>query len=96
MGLLSCIEIISQPSVLPVIQSNMIELNIEIDRHFIKEKVESGLISTSYVSSCNQLANVLTKTSYYTISGINRQAGNGRYPLISLRGSVEDFLDLYC
>ncbi|KAK6120480.1 hypothetical protein DH2020_045773 [Rehmannia glutinosa] len=35
--------------------------HIEIDGHFIKEKLESGLICTPYVSSGNQFADVLTK-----------------------------------
>jgi hypothetical protein len=35
--------------------------HIEIDRHFIKEKLESGLICTPYVSTHGQLADVLTK-----------------------------------
>lgn len=35
--------------------------HIEIDRHFIKEKLESGLISTPYTPSKDQLADVLTK-----------------------------------
>ncbi|PNX61308.1 putative copia-type protein, partial [Trifolium pratense] len=35
--------------------------HIEVDRHFIKEKLDSGLICTSFVSSQNQLADVLTK-----------------------------------
>ena len=35
--------------------------HIEIDRHFIKEKLESGLICTPYVSTHYQLADVLTK-----------------------------------
>ncbi|GAV70211.1 hypothetical protein CFOL_v3_13709, partial [Cephalotus follicularis] len=35
--------------------------HIEIDRHFIKEKLEEGLICISYVSSGSQLADVLTK-----------------------------------
>ncbi|GAV76356.1 hypothetical protein CFOL_v3_19831, partial [Cephalotus follicularis] len=35
--------------------------HIEIDRYFIKEKVEKGLICISYVSSGSQLADVLTK-----------------------------------
>lgn len=34
---------------------------IEVDRHFIKEKLDSGLICTPYVTSGNQLADVLTK-----------------------------------
>lgn len=35
--------------------------HIEINRHFIKEKLESGLISTPYTPSKDLLANVLTK-----------------------------------
>ena len=35
--------------------------HIEVDRHFIKEKLDSGLICTPYVSTKGQLANVLTK-----------------------------------
>jgi hypothetical protein len=35
--------------------------HIEIDRHFIKEKLESGLICTPYVSTHGQLVDVLTK-----------------------------------
>ena len=35
--------------------------HVEIDRHFIKEKLEEGLVCMSYVPSGNQLADVLTK-----------------------------------
>ena len=35
--------------------------HIEVDRHFIKEKLDSGLICTSYVSSQDNLADILTK-----------------------------------
>lgn len=35
--------------------------HIEIDRHFIKEKIEEGLICMSYIPSGDQLADVLTK-----------------------------------
>ena len=35
--------------------------HVEVDRHFIKEKLESGLICTPYISTENQLADVLTK-----------------------------------
>ena len=35
--------------------------HVEIDRHFIKEKLESGLICTPFVPSEDQLAYVLTK-----------------------------------
>ena len=35
--------------------------HIEINRHFIKERLDSGLICTPYVSIGNQLANVFAK-----------------------------------
>ena len=35
--------------------------HVEVDRHFIKEKLESGLICTPFVSTEGQLADVLTK-----------------------------------
>ncbi|CAA7410693.1 unnamed protein product [Spirodela intermedia] len=35
--------------------------HIEVGRHFIKEKLESGMFCTEYVSSTNQLADILTK-----------------------------------
>ena len=35
--------------------------HVQIDRHFIKEKLEAGLICIPFVPSKNQLANVLTK-----------------------------------
>jgi len=41
--------------------------HIEVDRHFIKEKLDSGLICTPYVSTQSQLADILTKG----LNGIN-------------------------
>lgn len=35
--------------------------HIEIDRHFIKEKLDGGVIELPYVRSEDQLADVLTK-----------------------------------
>ena len=35
--------------------------HIEIDRHFIKEKLDNGLITIPYVSSDNQWAGIFTK-----------------------------------
>ena len=34
---------------------------IEVDRHFVKEKLEEGLVCMSYVPSDHQLADILTK-----------------------------------
>jgi len=39
----------------------MIELkHIEVDKHFIKEKLDGGMISTPYGSTQGQLADILT------------------------------------
>ena len=35
--------------------------HVEVDRHFIKEKLESGVIRFQFVKSEDQLANILTK-----------------------------------
>ena len=35
--------------------------HVEVNKHFIKEKLDRGLIYTPYVSTGGQLANVLTK-----------------------------------
>ena len=35
--------------------------HVEIDRHFIKEKLENGLIEIPHVRSEDQLADILTK-----------------------------------
>ena len=35
--------------------------HVEIDRHFIKEKIDHKIISVNHVPSCQQTANILTK-----------------------------------
>ena len=35
--------------------------HIEVDRHFIKEKLESGVICTPFVSSSEQTTDIFTK-----------------------------------
>ena len=42
------------------VQHNQIK-HIKVDRHFIKEKLDSGLIYMSFVSTSNQVVDVLTK-----------------------------------
>ena len=36
--------------------------HIEVDYHFIREKIASGCMTTSFVNSSDQLANVFTKS----------------------------------
>ena len=38
--------------------------HVEVDRHFIKEKVDEGTISVNYVSTCEQTADILTKALF--------------------------------
>nr|KYP76657.1 Copia protein [Cajanus cajan] len=35
--------------------------HVEIDRHFIKEKIDHDIISVDHVPSCRQTADILTK-----------------------------------
>lgn len=55
--------------------------HIEIDCHFIREKLQQGLISINYVSSKDQPANLLTK-------GLNRDQHEF---LLSKLGSIDIF-----
>ena len=36
--------------------------HIEVDYHFIQEKIVSGCLTNSFVNSSNQLANIFTKS----------------------------------
>lgn len=63
--------------------------HVEVDRHFIKEKLESGLICTPYISTKGQLADVLTKgLTSSAFQRITSKARDGKYLLPSLRGIV--------
>lgn len=35
--------------------------HVEIDRHFIKEKIDNGIMSLLHVSTSQQIADILTK-----------------------------------
>lgn len=39
----------------------------EIDRHFVKEKIESGIISLLYISTGQQIADILTKAVHWKL-----------------------------
>ena len=36
--------------------------HIEVDCHFIREKIASGCMTTSFANSCDQLADIFTKS----------------------------------
>ncbi|KAI5352756.1 hypothetical protein L3X38_005648 [Prunus dulcis] len=53
------------PLILLIIQFNMIELNmLEVDRHFIKERLEDKTLQFPFVKSEDQLADILTKAVF--------------------------------
>ena len=62
----------------------------EVDIHFIKEKIKSGLICIPYVPTREQLADILIKgVQNPSFKGILDKLGMKNLPS-SLRGSVED------
>ena len=65
--------------------------HIKIDRHFIKAKLDSGLICTPYVSINRQLANILTKGLRSTMFQVSvSKLGMKNIYSPALRGSVEE------
>ena len=60
---------------------------MEVDRHFITEKLENGIINIEYIPTDQQVANILTKG----LSGPTFEYLVGKLRLIdiSLRGSVD-------
>ena len=49
---------------------------VKMDRHFIGEKIETNIINLRYVPSKQQVADILTKTSYGTsLSGLVSKLG---------------------
>ena len=50
--------------------------HVEVDRHFIKEKVDNGIIDIDHVPSCSQTADILTKAlPRHTYEGIRTNLG---------------------
>ena len=57
--------------------------HIEVDKHFIKKKMESGLICVPFVPSAQQVANILTK-------GLHK----GQFELLVNKLAMEDIYKL--
>ena len=55
--------------------------HVEVDRHFIKEKIDDGTISVTYVPTSQQTIDVLTKALFKPMFG----------KMINKRGSVDKF-----
>ena len=65
--------------------------HIEVDRHFIKAKLDNGLICTPCVSINRQLANILTKGLSSTTFQVSvSRLGMKNIYSPALRGSVEE------
>nr|GEV64003.1 putative reverse transcriptase, RNA-dependent DNA polymerase [Tanacetum cinerariifolium] len=63
--------------------------HVEIDWHFIKEKLEVGIIKIPFVKSKDQLADILTKAVGSTIFNKCLDKLNFGNPTIQLKGSVK-------
>ena len=61
---------------------------MEIDRFFIKEKIDDGILELSHVNSCNQVACNLACNKMGMIDFFFEIDGNDRYLSLILRGSV--------
>ncbi|XP_073129110.1 secreted RxLR effector protein 161-like [Henckelia pumila] len=65
--------------------------HVEVDKHFIKEKIENGLIIMPYIPTSEQVADILKKRpTKEAIRQVSKQAGCERYLSFSLKGSVEN------
>ncbi|XP_019056266.1 PREDICTED: uncharacterized protein LOC109116021 [Tarenaya hassleriana] len=65
--------------------------HIEVDCHFIREKIANGIISTMYTRSQDQLADILTKaTSSVALNKTLNKIGLTEYRRPILRGNVEE------
>lgn len=60
--------------------------HIEIDRHFIKEKIDNGIIALPFVRSEDQLADILTKAVNGRIFTEILHKLNVRDPTVQLEG----------
>ena len=67
--------------------------HVEMDYHFVHEKVVRGQLLTQFVKSKDQLANIHIKAlTKQVFSGFRNKLGVTVPPLTSLRGSVEGSL----
>jgi hypothetical protein len=62
--------------------------HVEIDRNFIKEKLDDGVICTLFVKTGDQPANVLARGVSSSLSTNFKQVGHEKYIFINLRGSI--------
>jgi len=64
--------------------------HIEMDCHFIKDKIQDGSITTEFVTSAEQLVDVFTKPlGKKELLHHDSQVGSSWHPLSNLRGSVK-------
>ncbi|XP_019230624.1 PREDICTED: uncharacterized protein LOC109211537 [Nicotiana attenuata] len=65
--------------------------HIDIDYHFVREKIQEGLVQTQHIGTKEQLADALTKSLYsprheYLVSKLVKNL----FSFLNLRGSVEN------
>jgi hypothetical protein len=61
--------------------------HVEIDRHFIKDKLDEAIVCLSFIGTKEQIADVFTKgLSVTDISNVVRQDEHDKYLCIILKG----------
>lgn len=60
--------------------------HVEIDRHFVRERVQSGDIQASYIPTHNQLANIFTKALGHNLFIIFLASCTLAIPTLQLEG----------
>ena len=69
--------------------------HIEIDLHFVRDKVASGCLTVKFISSKDQVADVFTKPLVSTRFALLRDNLTVRVLPLRLRGPIEDIADHY-
>ncbi len=69
--------------------------HIEIDLHFVRDKVASGCFTVKFISSKDQVADVFTKPLVSTRFSLLRDNLTVRVLPLRLRGPIEDVADNY-
>ena len=59
--------------------------HIEIDHHFIKEKLDVGIICLPFMPTNQQITDILSKTHFLVF---DKQVGHGRYIYATTWGGV--------
>ena len=71
--------------------------HVSIESHFIREKLDYGVVKTACVPSSNQTTDILIKVVTRTSAqAIDLQVGLRKYPCTNLRGGLSEVPIYFC